>query len=1013
MESFGYASFASSNVVNGRKTRGCVTFVQNSLDTKLIRSFDNADGAALAVSVCSTMVINCYAPPRSDNAAAFTAHLNELLIAASWEKKQIWVGDWNVVPDDNWVHALASDHNMRVAETTATSSTRWKGKTVIDYYFHDFDNVCAHPLTHESAGLIKEAYYIGVQNCWDEVCHVIEPCTPSTASPSDDLDQLLADYMWEFTMLKLSWTLSKASYFALLEMPANETNWQNVVEITHNANNWKCDRLHTKLVQRDFPKFGDRRSMRHRQTLNRLNRTKALLQHLVSNRCDSRTRAMVRKLYPEVSPHLPSTLDVQADVEALRKTVKKIEEEEKQENLRIWRRKMKQLKLRSLWLTKSKISHYPNLCADGQTAGSKQDAVAMLFKHWEQLQKRVSWSPETFAEQAADLKNFFKDRLCTDECGPDFKDFAKSLATAKGAPGLDQWTADELHWIGKIPAIAKDVWHVMQSWHICTPSILQQLRTTWIPKQATADISIPPKKMRPITVMSIWWRAYSSAWMRSPTIKSIISKMPSCIHGIKGRGPEVAAAIVDASIKRARHACTLDFTSCFDTINVSLLHEVLSTTLQGDALRWCTSTLGHWLKCERWFVFNRHVHPTPHHSELGIPQGDPASPFCLALLMWRGADLVQQRCGNDLQQVIYMDDRSLISPDKQLLNTAVQTWQSYAQQIGLLENPDKTQWVDLDDENQRFMEVLGAIVGDVGQHEVLGGPVHQTRLMKALRIAKRIKFEPTCIRTKLQDLSLFARTPIIYGWINAVPFDSWCTRFERTCWRSIGRLTYAPQLLRSILAGTHFHVQVSVTLTQLRLKVARDHMMEQPFPCGLDLAVLDGLAELGWFKTGHTWQHEFFEFYFLESDVLNTKRWKEISHWVRESKRWKDYGELATSGRHKFQLGGEMPPFDLQRLKLVRRLARDSYFFPFFVGAVMSGKVKGMQKECKVPQLKCSKCGTVAPYWDHTWTCLMGTEAPDDILLRRFLWPRSTTDVPLIRRFIDFFRQLDSVESLL
>ena len=266
---------------------------------------------------------------------------------------------------------------------------------------------------------------------------------------------------------------------------------------------------------------------------------------------------------------------------------------------------MKQLKYRSQWLTKAKVSHFPNLCVGEHVFRTKHEAVSMLFEHWDQLQRRVQWSDYGFVEQSADLKEFFKERLQVDACGPDHKDFMKSLRRAKGAPGLDQWTADEMHWLGNVPTITKEIWSVMQGWSSCTPSISQQLRMAWIPKQNVEDFVIPPKKMRPITVMSVWWRAFSSTWMRSKPIKGIIAKMPQSIHGIKGRGPEVAASIVDAAVKKSKFACTLDFTSCFDTVNVKLLHEVLSSILQGDILHWSRCALGHWLKCKKWFVNSR------------------------------------------------------------------------------------------------------------------------------------------------------------------------------------------------------------------------------------------------------------------------------------------------------------------------------------------------------------------------------------------------------------------------
>ena len=232
-ESFGYTSYATKNVTTGKKPRGCATFVANSLGLQLIKTFDNSDGVALAICTGATLVLKCYAPPRADCAAVFSGHFNELLIGISWEQRQIWVEDGNVPFEDNWVQSLASDSNLKVASTIATS-TRWKGKTVIDYFLHDFGDTLAHPLAHEVSDhkiieatfpiprgsckehvflkrqpfirpawlfqerwicLITEAHSIGNYNGWDEVCNTLEPCTPETASPSEDLDQALADYM--------------------------------------------------------------------------------------------------------------------------------------------------------------------------------------------------------------------------------------------------------------------------------------------------------------------------------------------------------------------------------------------------------------------------------------------------------------------------------------------------------------------------------------------------------------------------------------------------------------------------------------------------------------------------------------------------------------------------------------------------------------------------------------------------------------------------------------------------
>ena len=123
-------------------------------------------------------------------------------------------------------------------------------------------------------------------------------------------------------MSKLLWTLSKASYLALLELLPTETNWEHIAVVTHCANCWKQDRLHVKRVARTFPKFGDKRTMMHRRAVNLLNKTKALHCHLRHGRHDARTDAMVRKLYPSVFPLLPQLHDASCDIEKLREKIR-------------------------------------------------------------------------------------------------------------------------------------------------------------------------------------------------------------------------------------------------------------------------------------------------------------------------------------------------------------------------------------------------------------------------------------------------------------------------------------------------------------------------------------------------------------------------------------------------------------------------------------------------------------------------------------------------------------------
>ena len=154
--------------------------------------------------------------------------------------------------------------------------------------------------------------------------------------------------------------------------------------------------------------------------------------------------------------------------------------------------------------------------------------------------------------------------------------------------------------------------------------------------------------------------------------------------------------------------------------------------------------------------------------------------------------------------------------------------------------------------------------------------------------------------------------------------------------------------------------------------------------------VYSGLSRFGWQEADGKWHLGGFSFSLEECLVQIV--WKKVAHAIRESVRRWHYGELMRLTRHEFA-GQAIPPYDPWRIEVVRKWVRkDSLAMMIATGSLSSGAVRKRSR----PNLDfpCPKCGEHNVYWDHYWHCWAECPPPEDVMLRRFLWPRSKEDLP-------------------
>lgn len=171
----------------------------------------------------------------------------------------------------------------------------------------------------------------------------------------------------------------------------------------------------------------------------------------------------------------------------------------------------------------------------------------------------------------------------------------------------------------------------------------------------------------------------------------------------------------------------------------------------------------------------------------------------------------------------------------------------------------------------------------------------------------------------------------------------------------------------------------------------------------LDKMVHEQLCELGWFIARNIWQHEVLDHYFTVNQLVHEEHWNKTAHAIRQSVRYQCYMQLESLDRREFR-EQQVPPFDVSRVDLAKKWARHCMgSFPASVGAIPSLRMRNIVfGECT----KCHLCGLPHPNWDHVWECGMQTSPPQDVLLRRFAWPRHPDDFKLRDSFLKALEQV-------
>lgn len=1060
MNRHGYRGFHTGGRKMGQSNasyqwhRGILTFVDDKLEANWIGQCSWEGGQFHGVAVDSVLVLNYYVAPRSEYLTGQVCRCQDFWEQTGWKGRWVMLGDFNEEWESSWIGTLAT--LLGGWQPNANfQSTRWNGSRAIDYMVANFDLsemqarseklsdhkivqckfehkhkvdsnqwrfkvkpnfTCPLWLTQSRWNeLFDEAFLHGQETDWEESCQMVENYQ-NWDELSDEEGSAAVDMEWCMVCAQISWAYNVAYRFSICEIPEGYDNDAEMRRVVHMINHRFIKGMECGIAKRSFPRKPKFKNEMIRRRQVRIGRLHELCTRLRLSKCDKETKNLCKKLYGGDRCDDISIRSVAQELRIEEERQRKDEEKCMTDALSKWKTDMRHnIKRKSSWINKKGSKLSPSVQTTGGVTATKMQAAEALFHYWENLWQKQQWNEEEKDSKISRMVQVLRDGFETEHIPdgrPTLQAFQERLGAISGCAGIDGWNAEELSTIASSGRASRTVWSAMARWELFTsiPTALRNCKLVHIPKKEARILQAG--QFRPIAIMSAFWRAWSSTWMRSEWVRGWSKRLfpPNVTGGMPGaQGPEAMASILAHELSKKKHGITMDFKHAFDTVDVTVMQSVFDELLPSSTARWHSLLFEQWKTMQRWVVIDSGVHPQSLQVTQGLPQGDPGSCIVMATLMLALKKMVDsdvQQQGHNVYHSIYMDDRTAIASTEEEIDAVQERWLHYATQYHLMENQDKAQKVNLNVSGSAF-EVLGTVVGNFQEEKQKDSKLFK-RVDSVGSLYRKIGILPTTVNGKVKDIGVYGRGKLSYGWVSTRPYADWIKEQEQQMWKAVGKLTYANPHMRRVVGGANTSLKMVAFMRQLRLLSQRNAKLEEQgievVQCQLDKFVASTLRELNWTHIDGKYVHDLYSEGFEINDLIDDNSWRKVGHYVRESYRALHYELYGLSGRHELS-GHDFPPYNPKRRELACKwAANDGLAWLLIQGAVQSPQVRLRSSHV---ESRCIECGYHNPTWDHLWKCFTGEDAPEDVLMKRHLWPRDAKDLLLCQKFIDGLRRFN------
>ena len=259
--------------------------------------------------------------------------------------------------------------------------------------------------------------------------------------------------------------------------------------------------------------------------------------------------------------------------------------------------------------------------------------------------------------------------------------------------GTDGWTGTE---VSLFPSCMWRDIAVLFGWFEVLghfPQIWGEVRQAHLMKShapRSSDGAVPASKMRPIAVMSVWYRMYTGALLRTSQAQDWINSVLDPVqHGCRQKHDCLQAVVPLASAQAQGHFIwSLDLSQAFDRLRPEV--ALSSLTHFGFPSLLANAFQKIWSSQRRVLQWQGESFPVPCHVASSVPQGDPLSPWAMNVVL-RTPTAVIRRLHPTGVLSVFMDDRSFSAEPLETGKSIWEAWKNHSACLGLRENLAKTQ----------------------------------------------------------------------------------------------------------------------------------------------------------------------------------------------------------------------------------------------------------------------------------------------------------------------------------
>ena len=349
-----------------------------------------------------------------------------------------------------------------------------------------------------------------------------------------------------------------------------------------------------------------------------------------------------------------------------------------------------------------------------------------------------------------------------------------------------------------------------------SPEAWNNIKQVHLPKpnkgKRARDGATDAASMRPICILSVWFRIHASARFKSTSVQRWLDTWwpAEAYGGRRCKSIDDALLQIQYHAEQGKYIGAFDYSLAFDMVDPKIALEIFKHLDMPPG--WSRLLNGLWTNQHRLVQYDQECSPSCENVTRSLPQGDPWSMAAMTAVLLPPIRSITQTLPG-AQTVTFGDDRTVICDTVASCMEATQHWNMWSATLGLKENPNKEQFyhqtargraefIQHNVNPEKITEspkILGSCLKGTTARKPTADEI--SRVNKAVRAAQRCALLPLPPGQKMPFLAAVAVSKAAFGWHAYVPPRDTFKKFQKAVKLSMWDHKFADVNLSTILRG--------------------------------------------------------------------------------------------------------------------------------------------------------------------------------------------------------------------